>query len=81
MVKFAGVDQVETFLAHVLESRNNLSLEGLHAIEISLVTGEVQIETLAQEAIRYAGKTGDRILDHFPKQSLTHLAVVDRHPQ
>src|SRR5437868_2197303 len=79
MMKFAGVDQVESLLTHVLESRNNLTFERLHAIEISLMTGEVEVEMLAGEAIRHAGKPRDRILYNFAEESLAHLAVIDRH--
>src|SRR6266498_35642 len=81
MMKLAGVDQVESLFADVFESGNNLSIEWLHAIRVSLVTGEVEMEVLAQEAIGYTGKPGDRIFDHFTKQSLTHLAVIDRHAE
>jgi hypothetical protein len=34
-MQFAGVDQVESLLAHVLESGNNLSGKGLHAVTTS----------------------------------------------
>src|SRR6266478_190517 len=79
MMKFAGVDQVESLLTQVLESGNNLSFEGLHAIEVSLMTGEVEVEMFARESIRHAGKPRDRILDNVAKKSLAHLAVIDRH--
>ena len=80
-MQLAGVDQVEALLADVFESRNNLSFEWLHAIEVSFVAGEVEIEMFAQETIRHAGKARDWILDHFAKQSLAHPGVVDRHAE
>ena len=80
-MQLTGVDEVEPLLAHVLEPGNNLSVEGLHAIAVSLATGEVQIQMLAQKSIRYAGKTRERVLDPISKQSLTKLAVIDRNPE
>src|SRR3977135_3101490 len=77
-MQFAGVDQGEALLAHVFESRNNLALEWLHTIGISPMTGEVQIEMVAQEPVGHAGETGDRILNNFPKKLLADLAVIDR---
>ena len=80
-MQLAGVDQVEALLAHVLEAGNNLTGEWLHAVPVSFVAGEVEIEMFAQETIGHAGKTRERILDPVAKQSLAELAVIDGHAQ
>src|SRR6185436_7110301 len=67
VMQFAGIDQAEALLAHVLKPRDNLSHKWTHAVAVSLVTGEVQIEMLAGKSIRHAGETGDWIFDYFPK--------------
>jgi len=73
MMQFAGVDQVESPLTDVLESRNNLAFEWPHTTEVSLVTSKVQVQMLAREAIRYAGETSDWVLDYFANNLLPIL--------
>ena len=84
MVQFTGVDQVEALLAHVFESRNDLSCEGLHAIGVSFVTGEVEIEMLAGESVRHERASDTRGMlksahpcsRHRVQRSLAALAQV-----
>ena len=73
MMQLTGVDQVESLLAHVLESRNNFFRERRHAVRISFVTGDVEIKMLLREAIRHTGKTREKGLNLIDASELHHL--------
>src|ERR1041385_6601681 len=80
-MKLGSVDQVEAFLAHALEARNNFAFERLHACRITHVPGEIEIEMFTQQAFGRTGKTREWILDHGAKQTFAKFAVINRRAQ
>src|SRR5688572_4673531 len=77
VVQLAGVDQVQSLLTHALEARVNLPFEGFHPVPVTFAGSEIEVEVFAQQAIGNAGKSRERILDAFAKETLAELGVVD----
>ena len=68
VVQLAGVDQVQAFFSNALEARKDFINWRLHYPFTSLVAGEVEIQMLAHETIRHAGKAIERVFDAVAKQ-------------
>src|SRR5713226_7607767 len=81
VVQLAGIDQIQAFLAHVLEARQDFVYRSSHNSAAALVSGKVQVKVFAHKPIGHAGETIERILYAVAEQLAAEHVVVERNTQ
>src|SRR6267142_1945901 len=81
MMQLAGINHVQAPLADIVKRGQDLLIKRIHALAIPLVTREIQIHMLPNQAVGYARKTSEWIFNSIAEQLFAKHLVINRHAQ
>src|ERR1041385_6260649 len=76
-MKLRGIDHVEAMVTYRFEAGDDVIDRSAHHSFGALMAGVIEIEMLAHEAIGYAGKSIQRILDSVTEQLAADQLIID----